>query len=355
MKKRNIFAIFCMVTALTLTACGSKEDTETKNVETISVNETEETEVKQTRPALKEGQMYSYLTGEVVDETIGKQRPFAIMINNIDEALPQKGVSQAEIIYECLVEANITRLMAEFQDIEDLTEVGSIRSARHYYMDLAEDDEAIFTHFGQSIFAEEYINNGYQTISGLSGYSGDVFYRTSDREAPHNVFSSKDGLLRGLEDTGITREYSEEYEGRLNFYNETTVPENGEDALKVTMPFTYANPWFEYNEEEGLYYRYQYGEPHVDALNNEQLKFENLVIQYAVRSVISNQDHQDYELIGTGEGLLFTKGKVQEITWKRTSEDEHTTYYYKDGTPAYLNCGKSYISVVPTETPVIYE
>lgn len=354
MKKRNIFAMVCMAAVLTLTACGNKAETESDENIRISETETENDSVTK-RPELKEGQMYSYLTGEVVDESIGTQRPFAIMINNIDECLPQKGISQAEIIYECLVEANITRLMAEFQDIEDLTEVGSIRSARHYYMTLAQDDEAIFTHFGQSPFAQEYIDNGYPTISGLSGYSGDVFYRTTDREAPHNVFSNKEGLLKGLEHTGLTRTYSKDYEGRLNFYNEDTVPENGEAALKVTMPFSYAEPWFEYNTEEGLYYRYQYGEPHMDALNNEQLKFKNLVIVYADRSVISEQDHQDYALIGSGDGLLFTNGKVQKITWKRASEEDHTTYYFEDGTPAYLNCGKSYISVVPTETPVIYE
>lgn len=354
MKKRNMLMILCLASALTFTACGGNEKTETK--ETVNISEAETENVSNsTRPELKEGQMYSYLTGEIVDETIGTQRPFAIMINNIDESLPQKGISQAEIIYECLVEANITRLMAEFQDIEALTEVGSIRSARHYYMTLAEDDEAIFTHFGQSPFAQEYIDNGYPTISGLSGYSENVFYRTSDREAPHNVFSSKDGLLKGLECTGLTREYSKDYEGRFNFYNEDTVPEDGEAADKVTMPFSYANPWFEYDKEDGLYYRYQYGEAHIDALNNEQLAFKNLVIQYAVRSVISEQDHQDYELIGSGDGLLFTNGKVQKITWKRASEEAHTTYYFEDGTPAYLNCGKSYISVVPTETPVIYE
>lgn len=354
MKKRNLVAILGLAAVLGLTACGGKEKTKAAE-ESKSTIEVETEEVKETREELAEGQMYSYLTGEVVDEAIGTMRPFAIMINNIDECLPQSGISQAEILYECLVESDITRMMGVFQDIENLNKIGSIRSARHYYMDFAQDECAIFTHYGQSIFAEDRINAGYKTISGLSGYSEAVFYRSADRVAPHNVFSSKDGLLAGLEYTGLTREYPENYEGRLNFKTEEINLANGDDANKVTMPFYYANPWFEYNEEEGLYYRYQYGDAHIDEENGEQLKFKNLIVQYTTYDLISNEGHKDFALIGSGEGLLITNGKAEKITWKRASENDRTMYYYEDGSLVYLNCGKSYISIVPSDTPVVCE
>lgn len=355
MKKRGIIAILGLSMLLGLTACGGKKETTAETESQTVAAETETVkETKKEKAALPEGKMYSYLTGEVVDEAIGSQRPYAIMINNIQEALPQSGISQAEIMYECLVESGITRLMCEFQDIENLNKVGSIRSARHYYMDLAQDDDAIYTHFGQSIFAEDRINQGYPTISGLSGYSEAVFYRTDDREAPHNVYSSKDGLLAGLEATGISRDYPENYEGRLNFNDEDVVPETGEIAEKVTMPFPINNPWFEYNGEDGLYYRFQYGEPHIDVENNEQVKFKNLIIEFAERSIISGEDHQDYKLIGGGNGLLFTDGKAVKILWERETESDRTAYYYEDGTLVYLNVGKSYIAVVPSELSVDY-
>ena len=355
MKKRWIAGLLTLTMILGLTACGQKKEETPAETQTETTTETESETVKETETPLEEGKMYSYMTGEVVDTQIGTQRPYAIMINNIGEALPQSGISQAEAVYECLVEHGITRLMCEFQNIENLSKVGSIRSARHYYMDLAEDNEAIFTHFGQSIFAKARIDEGYPTISGLSGYSGDVFYRTDDREAPHNVFSSRDGLLAGLSATGLTRDYPEGYKGRLNFYHEDTVPEKGDAANKVSMPFPDCSPWFEYNTEDKLYYRYQYGEPHIDAENNEQLKFKNLIIQYAQRSVISNEDHQDYTQIGSGKGLFITDGKVNPITWKRESAADRTTYFYEDGTPVYLNTGKSYFAVVPSELSVACE
>ena len=70
--------------------------------------------------------MYSFLTGEVIDSTVGMQRPVAIMINNIEEATPQQcGTSQADILYEAVVEGGITRLMAVFQDTSKIERVGS--------------------------------------------------------------------------------------------------------------------------------------------------------------------------------------------------------------------------------------
>ena len=353
MKKKFILFLFTVTFLFCLTSCGGKKETTAQTESETQAEETKKAETKkETEETLAEGQMYSYLTGEPVEQAIGNKRPFAIMINNIEDAIPQSGISQAEILYECLVEYNITRLLCEFQDIDHLNKVGSVRSARHYYMDLASDDSAIFTHFGQSIFAEERIKNGYPTISGLSGYSESVFWRSDDRPAPHNVYTSKDGLNAGLSATGISRDYPANYEGRLNFFTSDTVPEEGDDAWKVTMPFEYNKPWFEYHEDDGLYYRFQYGGPHIDAENNEQLTFKNLIIQYADRSVISEQDHQDYTLIGKGTGLLITNGKAVKILWERPSESDVTKYYYEDGSPAYLNRGKSYISVVPSETAV---
>ena len=149
-KKKYGMTVVCMTIGIMMIAvsCGGKKqestDTEVQTavvVETQAMNATEA--VKETESALPAGEMYSYLTGEPVSETIGKQRPYAIMINNIDVSLPQSGVSQAEMIYEAQVESGITRLMAVFQDVDNIEKIGSIRSARHYYIDFANDNDAI--------------------------------------------------------------------------------------------------------------------------------------------------------------------------------------------------------------------
>ena len=141
MKKMKYgIAVTCLTVGmmLAITACGGKkaESTETAAQTAVVVETQTETETAQeSELTLADGQMFSYLTGEPVDEKIGLQRPYAIMINNIKEGLPQSGVSQAEMIYEAQVEGGITRLMALFQDVDHVEKIGSIRSARHYYID----------------------------------------------------------------------------------------------------------------------------------------------------------------------------------------------------------------------------
>lgn len=348
-----------MMMALTLcaavfTGCSNAQETQASETQTETETVTVESE-SETEAALPDGMMYSYLTGEPVDTAIGTQRPFAIMINNIEDAIPQSGISQAEIMYECPVEYGITRLMCVFQDISNLDKVGSIRSARHYYVDLANDNDAIYVHFGWSPFAEERItNDGIKSVNGLFD-NGTVFFRTDDKEAPHNVYTSKEGLEASLSWTDQTRDYPEGYEGRLVFNHTDVTPKEGQDAVKVTMPFTNNSPWFEYDPETGLYNRYQFGAAHIDAENNEQLAFKNLVIQYADRTVISEQDHQDFNLYGEGQGLYISDGKAVEITWKKADKNDKTRYYYADGTEVSLNQGKTYMACVPTDMSVTLE
>ena len=86
---------------------------------------------------------------QIVDED-STSRPYAVMINNINVARPyQSGLQDAYIIYEIIVEGGITRYMALFLD-QDTERIGSIRSARHYFLDYALENDAIYVHHGQS-------------------------------------------------------------------------------------------------------------------------------------------------------------------------------------------------------------
>ena len=93
-------------------------------------------------PLTGEGQMTEQLN-----------RPYAVVINNIKAALPHHGVSQADMIYEILAEGGITRCLAIFTDLADVEKLGSIRSARTYFIDLAKAYDAILVHAGGSGYA----------------------------------------------------------------------------------------------------------------------------------------------------------------------------------------------------------
>ena len=79
----------------------------------------------------------------------GIERPIAVMIDNHKGAWPQVGLNDAYIVYEIIVEGGETRLMPVFKG-KDLEKIGPVRSARHYFIDYALENDAIYVHFGSS-------------------------------------------------------------------------------------------------------------------------------------------------------------------------------------------------------------
>ena len=83
----------------------------------------------------------------------GNDRSIAVMIDNHKSAWPQAGLQKAYMVYEIIAEGGETRLMALFKGV-NLDKIGPVRSARHYFIDYAMENDAIFVHFGQSPQAE---------------------------------------------------------------------------------------------------------------------------------------------------------------------------------------------------------
>ena len=124
----------------------------------------------------------------------GKDRPIAVMIDNHKSAMPQANLSEAELVYEIIVEYGETRLMAIYKG-DNLDKIGPIRSARDYFVDYALENDAIYVHFGESPQAEEAIDKYFvPDINGINE-SEKYFRRTNSRYAPHNVVTDTKSLL----------------------------------------------------------------------------------------------------------------------------------------------------------------
>ena len=87
-----------------------------------------------------------YLTDEVYN-TIKDRKPVSAMLNNHPDARPQAGLNDADIIYEIVAEGGISRIMPVFYS-KIPTRVGSMRSARIYFMQVAAEYNPIFMHWG---------------------------------------------------------------------------------------------------------------------------------------------------------------------------------------------------------------
>lgn len=362
MKKLKLMLTLTLVTVM-LAGCGGSDEEDKPSptpVQTESPTPVPEESVPTPVPEPTvdphEGQALSKLTGEYISEKKAKRRPYAMMINNIEYAARfQSGVSQAAILYEAKVEGGITRLMAIFEDVSKLKKIGSARSARHYYVSVADEYDAIYVHFGHTKFATAKIAKlGVDNISGLSGIGDKVFYRDKSISAPHNAFTSAEGLDAGRKALKYRKNYKENFEGHFKFYETDTDLESDKIANKVTVKFSgYAAPYFKYNAGEKVYYRYQYGKEHMDVAAKKQLSFKNLIIQKVDDEPIVPGHRKDYRTINfenaTGKGWYITNGKAIKIKWKKNESKGFMKYYYEDGTELVINPGKTYVALFPDE------
>lgn len=303
----------------------------------------------------------------ISDEAL-EHRPLAIMINNMIKALPQWGISQADIIYEMLAEGRITRLLAIFQDYSKIDVLGSIRSARPYYMDIAQSYGAVYIHFGGSEPAYNEISKRSDLvhIDGIKGTWNDTFYRDPDRKASmgleHSVVTTGEKLADAmtiLEKKGYDLNQTEHpsafrYSERLSENSAM----NGEPAEKVTI--TYSNshkPWFEYDAESGKYLRFEYGDPQMDGKLDTQIATENvLVLRMETTDVPNSYLHLiEIKTTGTGAGYYFHGGKYVPITWSKDSYNSEIKYYDENGEELILARGQTFISVITKTGDIVIE
>ncbi len=301
-----------------------------------------------------EGMVQSTLNGKWVKPSVENKRPFAVMINNIEYAfLRQSGVSKADVVYEALAEGGITRMMAVYQDVAGIREIGSVRSARHYYVQLAYEWDAIFCHFGQTKYAVSKMNHlGTENLSGLSAIGPVVYARNYSVAAPHNVYTSGKKLKKGAKQMGYSlKKRSGRQAEHFQFYETNTDLADGETAKNITIPFSdYSTCTMKYSKKQKKYLKSEYRKKHMDQHSKKQLAFHNVIIQIVVES---NKDHNGYQTMelsdNKGKGYYFTNGKGIPIRWERkgTSGSVRMVYYTEDGETLKVNPGKTYIAVYP--------
>ena len=349
-----ILPIIAALLLIAFTSCTSKktdpvqEETTKQETSAAPIVIEDETEAEEDIPDERvevDGKIRSYLTGEMVDVSKANRRPVAVMMSNDKQALPQYGINRADVVYEAPVEGVMVRYMAIFEDYDDLERIGSVRSCRTYYTYFAREWDAIYAHYGQSTFALPYLKN-VDNINGIEGIGGKAFYRSKDKKAPHNAYTSGERLNNTIKELGYRTEYDSNYEGHFLFNkpNKNAAPENGFSAIKIVPGYPYNEPWFEYNQNDGLYYRYQYNDKHMG--NEAQIAVKNIILQYSPVAHYASTDYLNINVHEQSYGFFITEGKASPVTVKKDGEFGVTHYYYNDGTEIKLNTGKTWICII---------
>ena len=295
------------------------------------------------------------LTGLACKEELINKRPVAMMINNIKQAIPQLGISNADIMYECIVEGGITRLMCVFLDYENLPVTGSVRSSRDYYIDIAQSHDAIYAHCGgsedaYSTIAERRIDN----IDGVRGSyaASSAYWKDQDRVRnmgyEHASMTNGENIAKAIANLNYRTTISENFTQPISFHPEET-PFSGEGARSITISYSgsYSRSFFDYDEETGVYKKGQYGQAHIDANTNEAVTFENIIVLGVnYRDTGDSYHHLVMTFAGEGKGYYAANGVIKEIVWKKPDRQTPYALYETDGvTPLLLNPGKSYIGL----------
>ncbi len=395
---RKVLAALCIIMVF-LVGCGEKDQpVNTPLVEPIESEAPSEPAVEEETPdpeseeapeeqpeapattiterVVVDGKMQSYLTGEWKDEAVAKRRSMAVMIPNNQPALPQYGISRASIIYEAPVEGRMTRLMVFIEDYDDLDHVGPVRSSRDYYVYEAMAYDAIYCNWGlavpfvEDLLAGDRIDNVSQAVSGIHNPASEAFtnlsrgknYKGNSYAKEFTGYLTIDGYEKAVERLGYEREYRDRFVQAFTFAADG-YPAKYEDHESATLiypggttsnssGFGYGggsgNPYFEYHEDEGLYYRYQFGGPQIDEMNGEQVKVSNIVFKICHGEVHepTDKDYLAFGVHGEGDAYVFTAGKVIKGTWTRTADPEVNMFYDENGNEVIMNQGKTWICCI---------
>ncbi len=276
-------------------------------------------------------------------------RPVMVIINNHPDARPQTGLNEADIVFEFIAEYNITRFAALYQS-EFPIEIGPIRSARDYFVDLAAAYDAFFVAHGYSPEAKAMLESG--TVDHINGieYDGTLFRRSTDRIAPHNSYISYENIQLAMEMTDASPDYRSK--APYAFFQGV---ENGKISEQASMlevmygqnsDFTSA---FTFDQTTQRYKRSSNGIPTIDKETLQPVEVANVLVFEAVHETIDGKGRQSIDLERGGKALLFQSGGVREIEW---NSQDGMLVPVASGQTVELVPGKTWIHIIPTDPGV---
>lgn len=309
---------------------------------------------------VSENQKEEILTAEVKENEIkifnGKSRPIAVMIDNHNLAWPQAGLNKAYLVYEAIVEGGETRLMALFKDT-NVDKIGPVRSARHYFLDYAMENDAIYTHFGWSPQAQNDISiYGINNINGITE-SETSFWRVRDKTSPHNVVTSTQDILKIAKSKGYKT--TSEKESVLNYVADEVNLGNGQEAKSVTIPHSNLQTVkYEYDEKNQVYKRFARKKAQTDWDTGNSITTKNIIITFCDNYTLDDSEdkgRQGLRNIGTFNGYYITNGKAIKIKCIKEARNIQTRYEDMDGNEIKVNDGNTWINICPRDAEVEIE
>jgi hypothetical protein len=303
------------------------------------------------------------LTGlEVSDPALLERRPLAIKIQNATVSRPQYGLPEADIVYEHLSEAGITRFTAIYL-CQDVEKIGSTRSARFIDLEIPAMYKSLMAFSGTSAgLYPKFLDADFYDREYCYGWGlhSQAFYRDTELRkqgvpVEHTLFADPAKIWDIAEDLDI----NQPQELREMHFSDD-VPEGGEPATHIKIPYPHRGMVvdYRYDPDLGAYLRWDGGEPHIDALSGEQLTVTNVIVAYATHvdtDIYEDEPRRNHpsvqiQLWGTGPVVVFRDGQAFEGLWARPKRDDMLVFRDSTGqAPIPLKPGNVWIQLAPLE------
>ncbi|MCQ2455580.1 MAG: DUF3048 domain-containing protein [Clostridia bacterium] len=339
--KKPIAIFLCLTTVLLLACSCSKKNEDTSSAIPAS-----------SAPVAEK--VLNPLTGTPISKEQLSSRPVAIMINNISFAQAvQTGINKADIVYETEVEGGITRIMLVFKDINSVKQLGTVRSARYPYIDMALGHDAIYVHCGQdNVYCKPHLKD-IDDVSINTGIFGCVRI-SNGLNTEHTLYTYGDKLLAGIKETNI-RTTTDKNTPWLDFTkDDEKVTLTGGTANSVEVPFSSSyHTVFKYDSQKGEYTRYFGSNIRKDYVTGETTDVKNVFVLLTDISFYPNHYRRKVDLNG-GEGYYLTNGTYQKIKWSKGAANNSLKFTDENGKELKVSAGKSWVCFAgKSSTPTI--
>lgn len=292
---------------------------------------------------------FSHLTGvEVADEAALTAPVTAVMIENSPDARPQSGLKKAGVVYEAVAEGGITRFIALYQG-EKPELIGPVRSLRIHFLEWAVPYQASIAHVGGSYNALEAVRSGYRDIDQF--FNANTYWRSSDRYAPHNVYTSGTNLNELNTAKGFNQSAFESFK-RVD----------GKPAAEVTaatISVDFSSPQYStsyaYNAETNSYVRSLAGQVHADREEGQIEPAVIVVLKVNAQSRGGSDGYEDLVTSGEGQAYVFQNGTATEVIWRKDGREAPLRLTDSEGQPVALGRGQTWISAITSRGNVAWQ
>lgn len=296
------------------------------------------------------------LTGlEKPEGFLDGMRPLAVMIDNVQAALPQSGLQSADLVYEMVTEGGITRLMAVYSDPAAMPRTGPVRSARDQHVQMMFPLGALYLHVGGSAYAREMLERYHYEDKSLDGYyQAGVLELDSARSqttaVEHCWYTDSARVAQAAEQYGLDTALPADVGAAFRFvpYAEEKRRLAGGGAREIYLRFSsYANSTFSYDGETGQYVKSQFGAPQLDENTGEAVTFDNLLLLFTEMEKYPDGVLTKANLAWGGVGYYACGGRLEAVRWAKGAPEQPLRILSPDGmeAPVALNPGRTYVAM----------